>query len=53
MSLPTISSPCVLLCNIENQACTGCGRSLKDISLWSRYSEEKRKTIMLEIRGKK
>ena len=47
------SSPCIKACRIYRDTCTGCKRTLEDIKMWSKYSEEKRKTIMNNIKGKK
>ncbi|MBU6374169.1 MAG: DUF1289 domain-containing protein [Alphaproteobacteria bacterium] len=46
-----ISSPCVRVCAIEaaTNLCAGCGRTLKEIGMWSRMTEAERKTIMAAL----
>lgn len=46
-----ISTPCRKLCRIEENVCTGCGRSLEQIKNWITYSEKERKEIMGELAG--
>lgn len=44
-------SPCIKVCVIHPQArlCTGCLRSIDEISRWSRMSPEERQTIMADL----
>ena len=46
-----IISPCVKICKVDPvlKHCTGCFRSLKEIKMWTKYSDEKRKSIMKEL----
>jgi predicted Fe-S protein YdhL (DUF1289 family) len=41
-------SPCISLCILdpETELCEGCGRSLDEISHWSRMSDEERQAVM-------
>ncbi|MCX5577486.1 DUF1289 domain-containing protein [Kaistia terrae] len=41
-------SPCISLCILdpETELCEGCGRSLDEISHWSRMSDEQRQVVM-------
>jgi predicted Fe-S protein YdhL (DUF1289 family) len=41
-------SPCISLCILDPEAelCEGCGRSLDEISQWSRMSDEQRRAVM-------
>lgn len=41
-------SPCVRTCVIDQQTgyCIGCGRSLHEISYWTRYSHEQRQLLL-------
>ena len=41
-------TPCVSVCRINKntKACDGCGRTIDQISNWSRYSDEERMDIM-------
>lgn len=49
-----IDSPCIKLCVIhpEERICTGCLRSIDEISSWSKMSAEERSTIMEELPGR-
>jgi predicted Fe-S protein YdhL (DUF1289 family) len=46
-----IQSPCVKLCVIhaEERLCVGCLRSIDEISIWSRLSNEARADIMADL----
>ena len=45
---PKPSSPCVDICRIEQatELCVGCKRTVYEIALWSRLSEDERLAIM-------
>ena len=47
----TIASPCVNVCVIHPQTrlCTGCARSVDEITMWTRYSDAERTAIMAEL----
>jgi predicted Fe-S protein YdhL (DUF1289 family) len=46
-----IESPCVKLCIIHpvEKVCSGCYRSLDEISRWSQMSSEERTTILTQL----
>lgn len=46
-----IDSPCVKICVIHpaERLCTGCLRSIDEISQWSRMSSDERQRIMAEL----
>lgn len=46
-----IESPCVNVCVVhpETRLCTGCFRSVDEISNWSKMSAEQRRAIMAEL----
>ena len=46
-----VDSPCVNICIIHPRAniCTGCFRSIDEISSWSNMSESERKGILKEL----
>jgi len=46
-----VDSPCVKICIIHPQAniCTGCFRTIDEISSWSNMSESERKGIIKEL----
>jgi predicted Fe-S protein YdhL (DUF1289 family) len=45
-----IVSPCQNVCKIENDVCIGCFRTLSEISVWSRLSDDKRTKIMESLK---
>lgn len=49
-----ISSPCVKLCVIHPEArlCTGCHRTIDEITLWSRITDAERAAIMADLPGR-
>ena len=46
-----VESPCVNICIVHPQAniCTGCFRTIDEISSWSNMSETERKGIIREL----
>ena len=46
-----IESPCVQICVIHPEAriCTGCFRSIEEITKWSKMTNETRASIMEEL----
>lgn len=46
-----IESPCVNICVVhpDTRLCTGCARSIDEISAWSRLSPEARRAIMEDL----
>ena len=48
--LQRIVSPCQNVCKIENDVCIGCFRTLSEISVWSRLSDDKRTKIMESLK---
>ncbi|MGY6704551.1 DUF1289 domain-containing protein [Roseinatronobacter sp.] len=46
-----IESPCVNVCVIhpESRLCTGCLRSIDEISGWSRMTPQARQSVMAEL----
>lgn len=45
------SSPCVDICVIHprERLCTGCLRTIDEITAWARFSEDERQAIMAEL----
>jgi predicted Fe-S protein YdhL (DUF1289 family) len=43
-----IESPCQRICVVDGMTsqCMGCGRTLKEIAQWTRYTPQERRTIM-------
>ncbi|MCI2393360.1 DUF1289 domain-containing protein [Aliiroseovarius sediminis] len=50
-----IDSPCINICVVHPEAriCTGCYRSIDEITAWSRLSPEVRRTIMNDLPARK
>lgn len=50
-----VDSPCIKICVVHPEArlCTGCLRSIDEISAWSRMSPEDRARIMAELPDRK
>jgi predicted Fe-S protein YdhL (DUF1289 family) len=46
-----VESPCVRICVVRPQAriCTGCLRSIDEISRWSKLSADERRAIMAAL----
>lgn len=46
-----VESPCVKLCVVhpETRLCTGCLRSIDEITAWSRMSQDARRMVMAEL----
>lgn len=49
-----IASPCIQICVIhpEERICTGCYRTIDEITRWSRFSHEERAEIMDALPGR-
>ena len=46
-----VESPCIQICVIhpEERICTGCYRSIDEITRWSKMESAERQTIMTEL----
>jgi uncharacterized protein len=46
-----IESPCVKICVVhpETRTCTGCWRTIDEISAWSRMSPDARRAVMAAL----
>ncbi|MDX2234257.1 MAG: DUF1289 domain-containing protein [Hyphomonadaceae bacterium] len=54
MSLPSpapIQSPCRKVCAVEGATglCVGCGRTLREIAGWTRYTDAERAAVMAAL----
>ena len=49
-----IESPCVNICTLDARSglCLGCGRTIDEISSWSRMSGADRSRVMAELPGR-
>ena len=50
-----IPSPCVAVCQLDPKTglCIGCLRSMEEISLWPRASNEERLAILAELKDRR
>lgn len=50
MSAP-IATPCVKICAVDGRSglCVGCGRTLREIGAWTRFSDAERAAIMAAL----
>ncbi len=48
---PGMESPCVNICVMDEALgqCTGCGRTRREIAMWSSITGEERRRIMAEL----
>lgn len=51
MRRPYIPSPCIDVCRIDQSSgrCEGCYRTLDEICMWTRYSDQERELIMAQL----
>ncbi|MBB3045850.1 hypothetical protein FHR99_000086 [Litorivivens lipolytica] len=46
-----VKSPCISVCSLDDDdLCVGCFRTLKEITDWSDYSEDKKRAVVIESR---
>ena len=50
-----IESPCINVCVIhpETRLCTGCARSIDEITGWARMTPDARRAIMADLPGRR
>ncbi|WP_035829896.1 DUF1289 domain-containing protein [Kaistia adipata] len=48
-------TPCISICVIdaETELCEGCGRTLDEISNWSRMTADERSAVMAELKARR
>jgi predicted Fe-S protein YdhL (DUF1289 family) len=46
-----VESPCVRVCtlDLETDTCYGCGRTLREIEWWTRFSEAERMEVLARL----
>ena len=49
-----VESPCIQICVVhpEERICTGCYRSIDEITRWSKMDNAERSAIMAELEGR-
>jgi len=50
-----VESPCINVCVIqpESRLCTGCLRSIDEITQWTRMTDDARRAVMAELPARK
>ena len=50
-----LETPCIKVCIVDRAAnrCTGCGRTLQEIALWSRMTDAERRAVMVRLKARK
>ena len=48
---PLIKTPCTKVCAVDGQTglCLGCGRTLREIGGWSKFTPDERESVMAEL----
>jgi len=46
-----MESPCVQICKLIDSVCVGCFRTTEEITMWSKYTDKERNTIIKEIQS--
>jgi uncharacterized protein len=45
-----MKSPCIKICRLDGRnICEGCGRSAREIRLWTAYSDDERDAILARL----
>ena len=45
-----IKSPCIKQCNLLNNICVGCKRTINEITQWMQYTDKQRERIIKELK---
>ena len=45
-SISRVVSPCIKICTLQNDFCTGCGRTTQEIAEWTKASDKKKRDIL-------
>ena len=49
-----MKSPCVKICRLDaDNVCEGCGRTAREIRLWSSYSEAEREAVLSRLSARR
>lgn len=54
MSTSNVKSPCIKVCAVDAKTgwCLGCGRTLKEITQWSKYTDQQRDDVMNGLKAR-
>ena len=44
-----MKSPCIKICKLIDNVCIGCGRTAKQITEWTKYTDKERDNLIKEI----
>jgi predicted Fe-S protein YdhL (DUF1289 family) len=51
---PAVASPCIKVCALDaRNVCVGCGRTIDEITQWSRMTEEQRRQVVDRARQRR
>lgn len=48
-----MESPCLRKCELHNDKCVSCKRTIKEIKSWQSLTEKERNTIMKDLKKRK
>ena len=51
--MPSVDSPCIKVCRLADGVCVGCGRTLDEITRWSRMTDDERAAVVARIEREK
>jgi len=46
-------TPCIGVCQVRDNRCQGCGRTLEEIGQWIYYSDQEREAMMEKLENEK
>ncbi|MEO0031773.1 MAG: hypothetical protein RIS94_1531 [Pseudomonadota bacterium] len=49
MSADTIASPCIGVCVVQEETCTGCARTLDEIAAWFTATPAEKRDILAAV----
>jgi predicted Fe-S protein YdhL (DUF1289 family) len=49
----SVESPCIGVCRLADGGCTGCRRTLDEITRWSRMTDEERVEVVARVEKEK
>ena len=44
-----IKSPCIGKCSLNQGTCSGCSRTVEEITNWSKYSEQEKEKVLKRL----
>jgi predicted Fe-S protein YdhL (DUF1289 family) len=46
-----IESPCIKKCELRNNRCIACGRTIEEISNWKTFTDDQKVSVLARIRA--